>query len=142
MNQFARYSLAALLLFAADRVQPINAQELKAQEPKVAGDAERGRYIVESVAMCERCHSPRNEAGMPDANRRLAGAPILQAVPGWASYAPRLAGTPPGTDDEFIRLLTTGISRTGKPPRQPMPSFRMTPQDAAAVLAYLKSLRK
>jgi mono/diheme cytochrome c family protein len=137
MNQFTRYSLAAFLLFAADRVQLVNAQETK-----VSGDAERGKYIVESVAMCERCHSPRNDAGLPDTTRRLAGAPILQPVPGWATYAPRLAGTPPGTDDEFLRLLTTGISRTGRPPRQPMPSFRMTPQDAAAVLAYLKSLRK
>jgi len=137
MNQFARYSLAAFLLFAADRFPLLNAQE-----PKAAGDVERGKYIVESVAMCERCHTPRNEAGNTDYTRRLAGAPILQPVPGWASYAPRLAGTPPGTDDEFIRLLTTGIARTGHPPRQPMPSFRMTPQDAAAVLAYLKSLRR
>jgi mono/diheme cytochrome c family protein len=137
MNQFARYSLAALLLFAADRVPLMNAQQTK-----VAGDVERGKYIVESVAMCTRCHSPRNNAGLPDPNKLLVGAPILQPVPGWATYAPRLAGTPPGTDDELIRLWTTGISRTGRPPRQPMPSFRMTPQDAAAVLAYLKSLNK
>lgn len=137
MNHFARYSLAALLLFAADRVQLTGAPE-----PKVSGDVERGKYIVESVAMCVQCHSPRNRAGMPDSNRMLVGAPILQPVPGWATYAPRLAGTPPGTDDELIRLWTTGISRTGKPPRQPMPSFRLTSQDAAAVLAYLKSLKK
>ena len=137
MNQFARYSLAAILLFAADRVPLMNAQETK-----VSGDVERGKYIVESVAMCERCHSPRNDAGLSDTTKRLVGAPILQPVPGWATYAPRLAGTPPGTDDEFLHLLTTGISRTGRPPRQPMPGFRMTPQDAAAVLAYLKSLRK
>src|SRR5271166_5823687 len=119
MNQFARYSLAALLLFAADRVPLMNAQETK-----VSGDVERGKYIVESVAMCIQCHSPRNEAGLPDPNRKLVGAPILQPAPGWATYAPRLAGTPPGTDDELIRLWTTGISRTGRPPHQPMPSFR------------------
>ncbi len=137
MNQFARYSLAAFLLFAADRVQLTNAQDTK-----LTGDAERGKYIVESVAMCERCHTPRNEAGQIDSSRRLAGAPILQAVPGWAIYAPRLAGTPPGTDEELIRLWTTGIWKTGAPLRQPMPGFRMTKQDAEAVLAYLKTLRK
>jgi|ERR1035438_1885678 mono/diheme cytochrome c family protein len=137
MNQFARYSLAAFLLFAADRIHLADAQETKA-----TGDVERGRYIVESVAMCERCHSPRNEAGEPDHTRRLTGAPILQPVAGWATYAPRLAGTPPGTDQEFVRLLITGISRTGSPPRQPMPGFRMTRPDAEAVLAYLKSLRR
>lgn len=137
MNQIARYSLAALLLFAADRV-PF----AKAQDNKVSGDAERGKYIVENVAMCERCHTPRDANGMTDPTRRLAGAPILQPVPGWAQYAPRIAGQPPGTDDQFIHLLTTGITRTGHPPRQPMPQFHMTRQDAEAVLAYLKSLRK
>jgi mono/diheme cytochrome c family protein len=131
MNQFARYSLAACLLFAADRPQLSSAQ-----------DADRGRYIVESVAMCGRCHTPRNEAGEQILANRLLGAPIQQPVPGWATAAPRIAGTPPGTDDEFVRLLTTGISRTGRPPQLPMPPFRMTRQDAEAVLAYLKSLRK
>jgi mono/diheme cytochrome c family protein len=138
MNQFARYSLAALLLLAPGGIQPVNAAE-----PKVAaGDVARGKYIVESVAMCVTCHSPRNAAGVPDPARLVAGAPILQPAPGWATYAPRLAGTPPETDEELIRLWTTGISRTGSPPRQPMPSFRMTRPDAEAVLAYLKSLGK
>ena len=27
---------------------------------------ERGRYIVENVAMCELCHTPRTENGDPD----------------------------------------------------------------------------
>jgi mono/diheme cytochrome c family protein len=137
MNQFARYSCAVLLLFAADRAQLANAQE-----SKVSGDAERGKYIVENVAMCGRCHTPLNAAGMTDYDRRLAGAPILQPVPGWAQYAPRIAGQPPGTDDQFVRLLTTGITRTGHPPRQPMPQFHMSKADAEAVLAYLKSLRR
>jgi hypothetical protein len=54
--------------------------------------------------------------------------------------APRLSGLPPGTDEEFVNLMMTGISRTGSPPRQPMPQFHMTRADAEAVLAYLKSL--
>jgi len=137
MNQSARCLLAAFLLFAVDRVQLANAKDAQA-----AGEVERGRYIVESVAMCGRCHTPSNDAGQTDLTRRLAGAPILQPVPGWATYAPRLAGSPPGTDAEFVRLLTTGISRTGSPPRLPMPGFRMARPDAEAVLAYLKSLRR
>jgi hypothetical protein len=62
--------------------------------------------------------------------------------PKWALVEPRLAGTPPGTDADFIKLMTTGISRTGSPPNPPMPPFRMTREDAMAVLAYLKSLRQ
>ena len=59
----------------------------------------------------------------------------------WASVAPRLAGAPPGTDKQFITLLTTGIARSGRPPRLPMKQFHMTRGDAEAVLAYLKSLQ-
>jgi mono/diheme cytochrome c family protein len=146
MNQLARYSLAACLLFAADRTQFANAQNPTPRKTATAapgvGDAERGRYIVEGVAMCERCHTPQDSAGQSDARHRLEGAPVLQPVAGWAIFAPRLAGRPPGTDEEFVRLLTTGISRTGTQPRHPMPPFRMTRPDAEAVLAYLKSLRR
>ena len=146
MNQFARFSLAAVLLFSADRALPANAQENRpvkmAPAGVVPGDVERGRYIVESVAMCGRCHTPHNKVGVSDGTRKLEGAPIQQPVPTWATYAPRLAGNPPGTNEEFIRLLTTGIMRTGVAPRLPMPPFRMTRADAEAVLAYLKSLRR
>jgi mono/diheme cytochrome c family protein len=105
---------------------------------------ERGKYIVESVAMCELCHTRRDERGNPDRGHWLMGGPLqIKATytsPAWAIIAPRIAGTPPGTDEEFITLLTTGISRTGRPPNPPMPPFRMTRGDAEAVLAYLKSL--
>jgi mono/diheme cytochrome c family protein len=105
----------------------------------------RGKYIVENVAMCERCHTRRDAQGNPDRDNWLMGGPV-QTQPtypaDWAFVEPRIAGTPPGTDAEFIRLLTTGISRTGKPPKLPMPPFRMTRDDAQAVLAYLKSLAR
>jgi mono/diheme cytochrome c family protein len=105
---------------------------------------ERGKYLVEGVAMCERCHTQRDENGKPDRTRWLHGGPAqthpTYPSPRWAIVEPRIAGAPPGTDAEFIMLLTTGISRTGKPPDPPMPPFRMTRDDAEAVLAYLKSL--
>ena len=54
----------------------------------------------------------------------------------------------PGGDGEFtcgwpedaVRLLQTGRSAKGYVPRPPMPPFRMTPEDAATVVAYLQSL--
>jgi mono/diheme cytochrome c family protein len=51
-----------------------------------------------------------------------------------------MAGTPPGNDAELVTLLTTGISRDGKPLRPPTPPFHMTREDADSVAAYLKSL--
>jgi hypothetical protein len=63
-----------------------------------------------------------------------------QKVPGWPTTAPRIAGSPPGSDAEMITLLTTSVTRSGQPLRAPMPSFRMTRSDAEAVVAYLRSL--
>lgn len=139
-----RYSLTAVALLLAAGWSPTGAQP----EPKnIAGNpalVARGKYIVEGVAMCERCHTRRDDHGNPDRAHWLMGGPTQTRAtyfaPDWAIREPRLAGAPPGTDAEFIRLLTTGIARTGRPPNPPMPPFRMTREDAEAVLAYLKSL--
>ncbi len=40
----------------------------------------------------------------------------------------------------MITLLTTSISRSGKPLRAPVPRFQMIGSDAESVVAYLKSL--
>jgi mono/diheme cytochrome c family protein len=146
MNRLARFALTTFLVLAAGRTHSAIAQQPKpakvAKEEVVGGDVERGKYIVESVAMCGRCHTPGGDKGQPDRMRWLQGAPIRDPDPNWAVQSARIAGTPPGTDEQFITLLTTGISRTGAPPRPPMPSFRMTRSDAASVLAYLKSLKR
>ena len=143
MTKIARTSIAAFLLLAPAAWQSEGAQESKSKAADSSA-IERGKYIVESVAMCGRCHTPWNQAGEGEKRNWLLGGPTqIQAtytVQNWAVVEPRLAGRPPGTDAEFIRLLMTGISRTGAPPRPPMPSFRMTRADAEAVLAYLKSL--
>lgn len=112
--------------------------------PCVAADAQvaRGKYIVQSIAMCGTCHSPRSSDS--ETARPLSGGPVpylpVRPVENWAEAAPRIAGSPPGTDEQIVRLLMTGISRTGQRPRPPMPQFRMTRQDAESVVAYLRSL--
>lgn len=116
-----------------------------AQQPKASGgDVERGKYIVNNVAMCPTCHTPRLANGELDHSRWLAGAPEpyqpSQPMPDWPITAPRLAGRPPTTDEGMIMLLMTAVWIDGKPLRDPMPKFHMTRADAEAVLAYLKSL--
>jgi len=105
---------------------------------------ERGRYIVEDLSQCWRCHSPVDQRGVRDRANWLRGGQVgmRPTVPAgeWAIVAPRLAGSPPGNDAQFIHLMMTGVSRTGRFLRQPMPQFRMRQDDAEAVLAYLKSL--
>ncbi|HLJ15146.1 MAG TPA: c-type cytochrome [Bryobacteraceae bacterium] len=151
MNKLLRFSLMAFLLFAAEGSRPIAAQVKQANKTgnvnlRDQSLIERGRYIVEGVAMCERCHTQRDEHGNPDRKHWLMGGPVqtrpTYPSPNWAVKEPRLAGTPPGTDEEIVTLLTTGISRTGRPPDPPMPPFRMKREDAEAVVAYLRSLQR
>jgi mono/diheme cytochrome c family protein len=109
-----------------------------------ASSVARGKYIVEGIAMCTQCHTPRTSAGALDTTKWLQGAPLwlrpATSIADWPLNAPRLAGLVPGSDDDMVKLLTTGIWRDGNPPRPPMPQFRLTRQDAEAVVTYLKSL--
>jgi hypothetical protein len=107
------------------------------------GNAEHGRYLVESVAMCVECHSGRDSQGNIVASERFLGGPIpLTPIwPNWATQAPRNKGLPGYTDDLALRLLTQGsIGRRGEQLRPPMPRFRMNVQDAADVIAYMRSV--
>jgi len=145
MNKLTKLSLTACLLLVGSSSQFTIAQVKQAKKTgENSALIERGKYIVENVAMCERCHTPRDENGNAERSNWLKGGPIqltqTYPTPTWATREPRIARTPPGTDEQFITLMTTGISRTGAPPNLPMPPFRMTRQDAEAVLAYLKSL--
>jgi mono/diheme cytochrome c family protein len=108
-----------------------------------AGEINRGKYLVEGVAMCGMCHTPRESSGNLDMSRWLEGASVwLRPTPSEQNepqIAPRLAGAPPGSDEEMITLLTTGVWR-GSRLRAPMPQFRMSREDAESVVAYLRSL--
>ena len=115
---------------------------LPAQTP--AGNVEHGRYLVAHVAMCRECHSPRDERGDIVRGQEFTGAPIPFRPPwpnDWALRAPRNRGLPGYTTPLGIRLLTQGaVDREGRQLRPPMPRFRMSLQDAADVVAYMKSL--
>jgi mono/diheme cytochrome c family protein len=106
------------------------------------GNVDHGRYLVEQVVMCFECHSSRDENGDIIPTTRFYGGPVPVHPPwraDWAIVAPRIAGLRGYTDEQAIRLLTQGaIKRDGTPLRRPMPPFRMTPQDAADVIAYIR----
>jgi len=106
----------------------------------------QGKYIVEDVAMCVECHTPRDKNGSLIADEYLNGAPVPVKGPpypqiNWAVKAPAIAGLIGYSKEEGVRLLTAGVTRDGRVPNPPMPPFRMSVQDAEAVVAYLKSLQ-
>jgi hypothetical protein len=107
------------------------------------GNVEHGRYLVEHVANCVECHSARDAQGNIVPGTRFRGGPMVVQPSwpvDWPNYFPRIAGLPGYTDEQAIRLLTQGaIKRDGTQLRAPMPRFRMSPQDAADVIAFLRT---
>jgi mono/diheme cytochrome c family protein len=137
-----------MLVLGAPSLAQDNKQSSTAQSKPTGTSAEvaRGKYLVEGVAMCGECHTPRDASGNLDRTRWLQGAPIVWLSPkhdaNWPLSAPRIGGTPPANDADMIKLLTTGVWTTGEHLHLPMPQFRMDRNDAEAVIAYLKSLTK
>lgn len=120
------------------------------QKPPVAGPPAdriaRGEYLVTHVAMCVQCHSPRNDRGELDRERLLQGGPIPVKSPWarqeWAAQAPSLVGLPGGwSEEQLANFLQSGKDANRRPPRAPMPLYRLNRADAQAVAAYLQSLR-
>jgi mono/diheme cytochrome c family protein len=133
-------SLLALTfaLFAAETNNPTPAQ------PAADAQIQRGKYLVENVALCAECHTPRTDKGDFDRTQWLAGN-LLDIKPDhpmpFAAVAPPIAGMPGFTDEQALKFLETGIDLTGKPAMYPMPQYRLNPDDALSVLAYLRSLK-
>jgi mono/diheme cytochrome c family protein len=124
-------------------VQPASTPPANPTTPLPPGNLQHGRYIVENVAMCVECHSGRDGNGNIVESERFLGGPIPFAPPWstWATRAPRNRGLPGYTDALALRLLTQGaIGRKGEQLKPPMPRFHMTVQDAADVIAYMRSL--
>ena len=125
-----------LALMAMD----VGSENFSAQNAKIA----RGEYITHHVAMCVQCHTPRDRDGNLISTLEFHGAPIPVERPlrgkAWAFAAPNIHGLAGWREDEVVHLLETGERYDGRSPQPPMPPFRMSREDAEAVVAYLKSL--
>ncbi|MDR3721853.1 MAG: c-type cytochrome [Candidatus Acidoferrales bacterium] len=142
---------AAVVMIAAfsasllsSREKPPAAPQKSAAQAPAQSAVDRGRYLVEDVAMCEECHTPRDAGGNLDESRRLQGAQIwimpVHANPNWAMNAPALAGFGGYSDEQGAAVLEKGLGPNGVPIRQPMHIYHMNHADAQAIIAYLRSL--
>jgi mono/diheme cytochrome c family protein len=125
---------------------PFGALAQDKNKPAAANTIDRGKYIVNHVAMCIQCHTPRDARGELRSTEYLLGAPITVNAPPfpdvkWAVNAPAIAGLNGYSTEQGIRLLMEGKTRDGRTPMPPMPPFRMNRADAEAVVAFLKSLK-
>lgn len=106
----------------------------------------RGRYLVENVIGCADCHSQRDQRGQIVAATHLMGTTLPFAptvpMPAWGAVTPSIVDLPGYTDEQAVTLFTQGTKPDGQMPRPPMPQFRLNEDDARAVVAYLRSLKK
>jgi mono/diheme cytochrome c family protein len=109
---------------------------------------ERGAYLV-SVAGCGDCHTPGYFLGQPDFARALAGSEVGFEIPGLGTfYGPNLTpdrqtGLGAWTEAEIVAAVTTGVRPDGRilAPAMPWMGYaNFTPEDAAAIAAFLKSV--
>jgi mono/diheme cytochrome c family protein len=113
---------------------------------------ERGRYLVEHVAICGDCHTPRNFMGVPQQSLYLAGAgersgPLGEAVP---NITPdRETGLGDWRRQDIAELLLTGIKPDADNVQGLMSEViegtphgykDMNKDDALAIADYLKSI--
>ena len=104
---------------------------------------DRGRYLVEELARCADCHTPRDSKGALDRSQWLQGAAIwitpVQSKEAWAMRAPSLVGFP-YSDQQAQGILERGLGTNGNPIQPPMHSYHLHHEDALAIIAYLRSL--
>lgn len=133
-----------LLLFLGARSSIIvtGAQNTPSRNPQT--QVAQGRYLVEEVAKCPECHTPRDAEFQLDPARWLQGASIwimpVHSVPNWAQFAPPLAGLPGLSDEQMNRVLEKGQAANGREILPPMHRYHLNHADAQAVTAYLRSL--
>jgi Cytochrome c len=139
---FLATSLGASRLLS--RENPLAESQKAASPAAQPGAIDRGKYLVENVAMCEECHTPRDASGNLDESRRLQGAAIwivpVHPMTNWANRAPALAGFQGFTEEQGEQILEKGVGPNGLPIQPPMHIYHMSHADAQAVIAYLRSL--
>jgi mono/diheme cytochrome c family protein len=117
---------------------------LSAQSPNL----ERGKYLVEEVARCQECHTPKTEAGELDKARWMKGATLVgvpsSPVADWHQKSPDISSSSTlwarWGQDGFSTFLQTAKNPRGGKAGPPMPAYMLKAEDADAIAAYLKSL--
>jgi len=111
--------------------------------PGVSDIVNRGAYLVQALGHCGECHTPRNFLGGPKKSRYLAGGKTPEGTT-VANLSP--TGLKKWSDKELQDFLVLGTTPDGDFPEESMAEVisnttsQLTPQDLAAMIAYLRSL--
>ena len=112
-----------------------------------ADPLQHGRYLVETVAGCGNCHTPRLPDGTPDPTKNLAGAFVIKEAV-FDAYARNITpdmetGIGSWTEDQIVDAIRNARRPDGTFMGPPM-SFGwykgMSDTDAHAIAKYVKSV--
>jgi mono/diheme cytochrome c family protein len=105
----------------------------------------RGAYLVEALAHCGECHTPRNLAFALDNRNKFAGA----VTAGWRAFnisSDRSTGIGGWKDEDLIAYLSAGHATGHGAASGPMGEAvdhslgQLAPEDIRAIVAYLRSV--
>jgi mono/diheme cytochrome c family protein len=105
----------------------------------------RGAYLVEALAHCGECHTPRNLAFALDNRRKFAGA----VTAGWRAFnisSDKSSGLGNWKDEDLTAYLSNGHAPGHGAASGPMGEAvdhslsKLAPEDIRAVVAYLRSV--
>lgn len=137
-------TLGVLVLIGISAPEMVNAQAGQTQEK-----LRRGEYLA-TIMDCGGCHTPGVFLGKPDVQRPLAGSEVGFHIPGLGIFFPRNltpdreTGLGSWSEADIVKAVRQGIRPDGRvlAPAMPYKSYgKLTDADAAALAAYLKSLK-
>jgi mono/diheme cytochrome c family protein len=105
----------------------------------------RGAYLVEALAHCGECHTPRNLAFALDNRKKFAGA----VTAGWRAYnisSDKTTGVGGWRDEDLVAYLSLGHAAGHGSASGPMGEAvdhglsQLAPEDIRAIVAYLRSV--
>jgi mono/diheme cytochrome c family protein len=116
---------------------------MEAAQVDPGAQIKRGEYLVNEVARCIDCHTPRTVTGELDMTKLLQGAPTwftpkIKPKGKWEDRAQDL--TMSGLAGKWGEARLVKFLSTGQKADAPMPAYKLTVEDAKAVTAYLRSL--
>lgn len=112
-------------------------------DPARSAEMNRGTYLVDALGHCGECHTPRNWLGGPDRSRAFGGAKLADGG-GSPNLTP--ARLKKWDDAELKEFLAFGLTPDGDVVGDTMGEVirnttgQLTPEDLAAVIAYLRAL--
>jgi mono/diheme cytochrome c family protein len=117
--------------------------------PNLSKKAAWGKYLAEEVAKCHDCHTPSTASGELDKSKYMKGKTMevqpIGEILRWHKTSPDI--TPSGKlwakwggEEAMRKYLITGLTPSGRPAGPPMPTYKLKPEDAEAIVEFLKAL--